>query len=87
MRCSLPMKQFNFDTPPRYSCDPITTKTSLTYTVIMSITHLKQELKEILQSPTCIGFVGGRVSHAIYFVGHRTTASGSTELLGLDPHR
>ena len=44
-------------------------------------------MKETLQSPHCIGFVGGRVNHAIYFVGHRTTASGGTELLGLDPHR
>lgn len=38
-------------------------------------------LKKTLRSQYCIGLLGGRVNHAIYFVGYR----GQT-LLGLDPH-
>lgn len=36
----------------------------------------------MLRSKHCIGILGGRVGHAIYFVGYRD----SSTLLGLDPH-
>lgn len=40
-----------------------------------------QELKDALRHSNCVGILGGRPNHAIYFVGYR----GDT-LLGLDPH-
>lgn len=40
-----------------------------------------QEIKGVLRHKHCVGIIGGRPNHAIYFVGYR----GDT-LLGLDPH-
>lgn len=40
-----------------------------------------EELKEALRDPHCVGIIGGRPHHAIYFVGYRDNV-----LLGLDPH-
>lgn len=40
-----------------------------------------QELKEFFHNKFCIGFVGGKANHALYFAGYRGNA-----LLGLDPH-
>ena len=55
---------------------------------------LAQELQEALRNPFCLGFIGGRENHAIYFVGYRQAQAhghgrggdGSTMFLGLDPH-
>mmetsp|Transcript_3200 Transcript_3200/g.3473 ORF Transcript_3200/g.3473 Transcript_3200/m.3473 type:complete len:553 (-) Transcript_3200:211-1869(-) len=41
------------------------------------------ELKEVLQNPACIGILGGRPNHAIYFVGYHVK---DNVLYGLDPH-
>lgn len=60
-----------------------------------------QELQMALRNPFCLGFIGGRENHAIFFVGYRQqcrTAKGSgvadpagdtttsCSFLGLDPH-
>lgn len=59
---------------------------------------LTQELKGHLRSPYSIGFIGGRVNHALYFTGYsqRTSVTGAVDaagelvqqqsFLGLDPH-
>jgi Peptidase family C54 len=36
----------------------------------------------MLDDENCVGILGGRVNHAIYFVGY----DSSGRLLGLDPH-
>ena len=45
----------------------------------------------MLQHKHCVGILGGRPNHAIYFVGYEqggsgTGSYGSAQLLGLDPH-
>ena len=40
------------------------------------------EIRRTLRNPFCIGIIGGRPNHAVYFVGMK----GKYTLLGLDPH-
>ena len=40
-------------------------------------------MKSLFQNPHCIGVLGGRPNHAIYFVGYHTKEN---VLYGLDPH-
>jgi hypothetical protein len=41
---------------------------------------------EILRNPYSLGIVGGKIYHAMYFVGYNNTG-GTVNLLGLDPHQ
>mmetsp|Transcript_35472 Transcript_35472/g.76485 ORF Transcript_35472/g.76485 Transcript_35472/m.76485 type:complete len:282 (+) Transcript_35472:205-1050(+) len=44
----------------------------------------QEEIREALQHPRCVGILGGRPQHAIYFTGYR--GEDDCTLLGLDPH-
>lgn len=50
----------------------------------LSTTEAKyfSELKKTLMHPACCGILGGKVNHALYFVGY----DDEDNLLGLDPH-
>lgn len=56
----------------------------------------KEATKKALEHPHSVGIIGGRVNHAIYFVGHtdksggtgiiHSSGSSNSQLIGLDPH-
>lgn len=48
----------------------------------------REEVKKVLRHRNSVGILGGRPNHAIYFVGYSVpaAASGTTQLVGLDPH-
>lgn len=41
-----------------------------------------QELKDVLEQEHCVGILGGRPNHALFFAGYNS----SNQILGLDPH-
>jgi hypothetical protein len=43
-------------------------------------------LKDQLKNPYSIGFIGGRIHHALYFVGYSEKPNTKEVFLGLDPH-
>jgi cysteine protease ATG4 len=43
-------------------------------------------LIEILKFPQCVGFVGGRQSSSLFFIGSQTSFRDQKELIYLDPH-
>lgn len=45
------------------------------------IVNVHQEIQALLRNPHCIGILGGRVNHAIYFLGYQDRL-----LYGHDPH-
>jgi hypothetical protein len=61
--------------------NPMYYEVSSSSSLRFAICDKDQGIKEILQNEYCVGIIGGRPNHAIYFAGYR-----DNHLLGLDPH-
>lgn len=46
----------------------------------------QEEVKRVLRHKQCVGILGGRPNHAIYFMGYSSSRGNKDQLLGLDPH-